>query len=102
MAQEWQGKVALDIRDATPDWTPFLAPEAPPGAPDVLLVCWDDVGYGTMEPRGRGVRLVPHRLSCSPVHGRGTTSSPRRSDGSPVRPPQVGDRRSGAPRLDAS
>lgn len=26
MAHEWQGKVALDIRDATPDWTPFLAP----------------------------------------------------------------------------
>lgn len=45
----WNGKVALDIRDSEPDWTPFLAPKAAEGSPNVLMIAWDDVGYGTME-----------------------------------------------------
>ena len=49
---EYRGKVALDIRDATPDWEPFLAPKAPKGAPNVLFITWDDVGYGTMDVFG--------------------------------------------------
>ncbi|MCA0331718.1 MAG: sulfatase-like hydrolase/transferase [Actinobacteria bacterium] len=56
MAVEWTGKVALDIRDAEPDWAPFLAPQAPAGAPNVLFVVWDDVGFGTMESFGGPVR----------------------------------------------
>jgi arylsulfatase len=31
--QRWNGRVAVDIRDAEPDWTPFLQPHAPEGAP---------------------------------------------------------------------
>jgi arylsulfatase len=49
MAAEYQGKIALDIRDSVPDWAPFLSPEAPEGAPNVLVIAWDDVGYGTMD-----------------------------------------------------
>ena len=45
----WNGRVAVDIRDSEPDWTPFLQPQAPPGAPNVLMIVWDDVGYGAMD-----------------------------------------------------
>jgi arylsulfatase A-like enzyme len=54
MAQQhrWKGRVAVDIRDSEPDWTPFLQPRAPDGAPNVLMVVWDDVGYGAMDVFG--------------------------------------------------
>ena len=50
--QRWNGRVAVDIRDAEPDWTPFLQPHAPEGAPNVLMIVWDDVGYGAMDVFG--------------------------------------------------
>jgi arylsulfatase len=53
----YKGKIALDIRDSVPDWEPFLAPRAPEGAPNVLVIAWDDVGYGTMEPFGGPVEV---------------------------------------------
>ena len=46
---EFKGKIALDIRDSEPDWAPYLAPKAPDGAPNVLVIAWDDVGFGTMD-----------------------------------------------------
>ncbi len=52
MAKPFRGKVSLDVRDSVPDWEPFLAPRAPAGAPNVLMVAWDDVGYGTMDVFG--------------------------------------------------
>ena len=53
MAQQgWNGRVAVDIRDSEPDWTPFLQPRAPAGAPNVLMIVWDDVGYGAMDVFG--------------------------------------------------
>ena len=48
----WNGRVAVDIRDSEPDWTPFLQPQAPGGAPNVLMIVWDDVGYGAMDAFG--------------------------------------------------
>ncbi|HSA52308.1 MAG TPA: sulfatase-like hydrolase/transferase, partial [Yinghuangia sp.] len=56
MAKHFTGKIALDVRDSEPDWAPFLAPEAPPGAPNVLVIVWDDVGYGTMDCFGGPVQ----------------------------------------------
>jgi arylsulfatase A-like enzyme len=56
MAKGFQGKIQLDIRDSEPDWAPYLAPKAPKGAPNVLLIAWDDVGYGTMDVFGGPVR----------------------------------------------
>jgi arylsulfatase len=50
--QGWNGRVAVDIRDSEPDWTPFLQPRAPEGAPNVLMIVWDDVGYGAMDVFG--------------------------------------------------
>ena len=47
-----KGKISLDIRDSEPDWDPYLPPTAPEGAPNVLFIAWDDVGYGTMDVFG--------------------------------------------------
>jgi arylsulfatase A-like enzyme len=56
VAPEFTGKVELDVRDSVPDWSPYLAPKAPDGAPNVVFVVWDDVGYGTMDCFGGPVR----------------------------------------------
>jgi arylsulfatase len=56
MAPPFNGKIALDIRDSEPDWTPFLAPRAPEGAPNVLMLAWDDLGYATMDTFGGPVQ----------------------------------------------
>lgn len=52
MSKQWNGKLAVDIRDATPDWTLFVQPQAPEGAPNVLFIVWDDVGYSAMDVFG--------------------------------------------------
>jgi arylsulfatase A-like enzyme len=44
-----QAKVGLDIRDSTPDWTPFQPPEAKKGSPNVLYIVWDDTGVAAWE-----------------------------------------------------
>ena len=46
---EFAGKIELDVRDSVPDWAPYLTPKAPDGAPNVVFIVWDDVGYGTMD-----------------------------------------------------
>jgi arylsulfatase A-like enzyme len=95
MARRFNGVVGVDIRDSVPDWTPFLQPHAPDGAPNVLMVVWDDVGYGAMDVFGgpietptlrrladRGVRLSNFHTTalCSPTRsslltGRNATSN---------------------------
>ncbi len=52
MPKEFKGVVNVDIRDSVPDWEPFLQPKAPEGAPNVLMIVWDDVGYGAMDVFG--------------------------------------------------
>jgi len=52
LSKEFNGVVNVDIRDSTPDWEPFLQPQAPEGAPNVLMIVWDDVGYGAMDMFG--------------------------------------------------
>ena len=56
MSTPFQGKIALDVRDSTPDWAPYLAPKAPKGSPNVLMIAWDDVGYGAMDVFGGPIR----------------------------------------------
>ena len=48
MAIPFKGTINLDIRDSKPDWEPFEPPEAPQGAPNVLFVVLDDVGFSAM------------------------------------------------------
>jgi arylsulfatase len=52
MTKQFNGKIAVDIRDSVPDWAPYLAPEAPEGAPNVLFLAWDDLGFATMDMYG--------------------------------------------------
>jgi len=91
---EFGGRIELDIRDSEPDWGPFAAPTAPPDAPNVLYLVWDDVGIATWDCFGglvempnmtriaeRGVRLSQFHTTalCSPTRaalltGRNPTS----------------------------
>ncbi len=52
MAKKWNGRIATDIRDSEPDWSPYVQPVAPDGAPNVLMIVWDDIGYGAMDVFG--------------------------------------------------
>ena len=52
MSVPFSGRIAVDIRDAVPDWTPFEPPKAPDGAPNVLLITLDDVGFSAMSCYG--------------------------------------------------
>jgi arylsulfatase A-like enzyme len=48
MSVPFKGKVNVDIRDSVPDWSPFVPPKAPEGAPSVVYVVLDDVGFSAM------------------------------------------------------
>ncbi|WP_071287449.1 arylsulfatase [Mycolicibacterium llatzerense] len=94
MATEFQGKIKLDIRDSEADWGPYAAPTAPPDAPNVLYLVWDDTGIATWDCFGglvdmpamrriadKGVRLSQFHTTalCSPTRaslltGRNATS----------------------------
>jgi arylsulfatase len=80
--REFNGRIELDIRDSEPDWGPYAAPTAPPDAPNVLYLVWDDTGIATWDCFGglvempamsriaeRGVRLTQFHTTalCSPT-----------------------------------
>lgn len=82
MSTHWNGRIELDIRDSEPDWTPYVAPRAEEGAPNVLILAWDDLGYATMDLFGgpvetpnmarlaeRGVKFANFHTTalCSPT-----------------------------------
>ena len=52
MSKPFRGTINVDIRDSTPDWEPYTQPLAPDGAPNVLYIVLDDVGFSAMEPFG--------------------------------------------------
>ena len=52
MSKTFDGVVNLDIRDSVPDWAPFDVPRAPEGAPNVVYIVLDDVGFSAMKPYG--------------------------------------------------
>jgi arylsulfatase A-like enzyme len=84
MAGQFNGKIALDIRDSEPDWGAFLDQKAPPDAPNVLVILYDDTGcaawstYGGRSNMPTLDRLAGNGLTYSQWH---TTSvcSPTRS-----------------------
>ena len=84
MTTRFNGKITTDIRDSTPDWGPYRAPQAKEGAPNVLMLVWDDLGYATMDNFGGPVetpnmkRLTDRGVKYSNFH---TTAlcSPSRS-----------------------
>jgi arylsulfatase A-like enzyme len=52
MAKPFKGTINVDIRDSEPDWTPFEPPVAPYGAPNVVYIVLDDVGFSAMDCYG--------------------------------------------------
>jgi arylsulfatase A-like enzyme len=48
----FKGQINVDIRDSEPDWTPFEPTRASAGAPNVLYVVLDDVGFSAMSCYG--------------------------------------------------
>jgi len=45
MSAPFNGTINVDIRGSVPDWAPFEPPKAPEGAPSVIYVVLDDVGF---------------------------------------------------------
>jgi arylsulfatase A-like enzyme len=84
MARQFDGKIALDIRDSTPYWDAFLDQNAPKDAPNVLVILYDDTGCAAWSTYGGRInmptldRLAGQGLTYSQWH---TTSvcSPTRS-----------------------
>jgi len=84
MAAQFDGKIALDIRDSVPDWSAFLDQQAPKDAPNVLVILYDDTGCAAWSTYGGRInmptldRLASGGLTYSQWH---TTSvcSPTRS-----------------------
>lgn len=84
MSKRFRGTISLDARDSVPDWSPYEVPRAPEGAPNVLYIVWDDVGYGAFDIFGGLIevpamrRIVERGLRYSQFH---TTAlcSPTRS-----------------------
>jgi hypothetical protein len=52
MSRPFQGVINVDVRDSVPDWSPYLQPVAPEGAPNVVYIVLDDTGFSAMEPWG--------------------------------------------------
>jgi len=48
MTEPFKGVINVDIRDSKPDWAPFEPPKAPDGAPSVVYIVLDDVGFSAM------------------------------------------------------
>jgi arylsulfatase A-like enzyme len=46
------GHLALDVRSSRPDWPAFQPPRAKDGAPNILYVVWDDIGFGALDCYG--------------------------------------------------
>jgi len=51
-AKTFKGVINIDVRDSVPDWGPYTQPKAPDGAPNVMFIVWDDVGFGAMQTFG--------------------------------------------------
>src|SRR3954467_9384648 len=74
MPKPFKGVVNLDVRDSTPDWEPFLAGKPPEGAPNVLIILYDDTGLAAWSPFGGRIemptmeRLASRGLTYSQGH----------------------------------
>jgi arylsulfatase A-like enzyme len=57
MAAEFKGVIKLDVRDSKPDWTPYTLPTPPKGAPNVLIILYDDTGQAAWSPFGGRINM---------------------------------------------
>ena len=57
MSTPFKGVIKLDVRDSTPDWAPFTPPKPPEGAPNVLIILYDDTGLAAWSPFGGRINM---------------------------------------------
>src|SRR5215510_5474951 len=57
MNEDFNGVIQLDVRDSVADWTPFALKRAPEGAPNVLVVLYDDTGLAAWSPYGGRINM---------------------------------------------
>ena len=56
-SKPFKGVIKLDVRDSKPDWTPYELPHPPKGAPNVLIVLYDDTGLAAWSPFGGRINM---------------------------------------------
>ncbi len=57
MTTPFKGVIKLDVRDSKPDWTPYMLKGAPEGAPNILIVLYDDTGLAAWSPFGGRINM---------------------------------------------
>jgi arylsulfatase len=57
VTRDFKGKIELDIRDSEPDWEAFAPNKPPDGAPNVLIVLFDDTGQAAWSPYGGRINM---------------------------------------------
>jgi arylsulfatase len=57
MSKPFEGVMKLDVRDSKADWGPYEQPRAPRGAPNVLIVLYDDTGLAAWSPFGGKIQM---------------------------------------------
>ena len=82
MAAKFGGLINVDIRDSVPDWTPFEPVKAPDGAPNVVYIVLDDVGFSAMSCYGGPIE-TPNIDRIAPPVCATASGTPRRC----ARPP---------------
>lgn len=54
---KFKGKINLDVRDSVADWAPYIPKKAPEGAPNVLIILYDDTGQAAWSPYGGRIQM---------------------------------------------
>ena len=57
MPRPFQGTINLDLKESQEDWDALLADRAPEGAPNVLVVLYDDTGCAAWSPYGGRIHM---------------------------------------------
>jgi hypothetical protein len=55
--RQFNGIINLDLKDSNEDWGAFLADRAPEGAPNLLVVLYDDTGCAAWSPYGGRIEM---------------------------------------------
>ncbi len=83
MPKPFGGLISLDVRDSKDDWSAFLDNRAPEGAPNVLVILYDDTGQAAWSPYGGRIqmptldRLAKNGLTYSQWHTTAVCSASR-------------------------
>ena len=73
-AKPFKGVIKLDVRDSVPDWGPYTPKKAPKGAPNILIVLYDDTGLAAWSAYGGRInmptldKLAANGLTYSQFH----------------------------------